>query len=151
MADLEDIWSFGNVDAGKVEDASIHYVTKYCINLPEYKDYIVQRPFSEMSRRPGIGANYIEETQTFYNQNYDQAFMPIGKYKQRFPRFYKERLFTTLQREAQREEATTAVKERFEKVFAERERRGYNAYDYQRQVDLARIEKLKKNSKSKDT
>lgn len=93
---VHDIWSNGHVHVGEVEAASIHYVTKYVIN--RVGDYSGREPpFALMSRRPGIGSRYLESHRQWHRagmRNYTQLYGRVG----RLPRFYKERIFTDLER-----------------------------------------------------
>lgn len=95
-SDLEKIWSFGSVHVGSVSMASIHYVTKYHVNkYGECGDRAP--PFATMSRRPGIGSNYLVTHKSFHRRgmlNYAQVNGVIS----RLPRFYKERMFSSIER-----------------------------------------------------
>lgn len=82
--------------AGNVEAASIHYVAKYVIN--RVADYGLRAPpFALMSRRPGIGANYLDTHSSWHRadmRNYTQVHGQVG----RLPRYYKDKIFTSLDR-----------------------------------------------------
>lgn len=94
---IEDIWHKGNVDIGKVENGSIHYVTKYHmfpITLQWSERDERQRPFATMSKKPGIGGDYINEeikkyfkdSKAYYNTTTSGHKVPLGRY-------YKEKIF----------------------------------------------------------
>lgn len=94
--ELTSLWGLGNVITGTVTPKSIHYVTKYVINASgDVGDRAP--PFSLMSRRPGIGQNYLK---THYNwhkkgqRNFTQVNGIIG----RLPRYYKEKIFDRFER-----------------------------------------------------
>lgn len=88
---LERIWKKGMVHFGTVNIASIHYVTKYVIN--RHGDYSGREPpFALMSRRPGIGARYLN-THTKWHQQNQANYVNVNGIKGRLPRYYKDKLF----------------------------------------------------------
>lgn len=93
------IWNKGIIDIGDVTPASVAYVAKYIIDSEWKKGDPRQRPFNVMSRRPGIGHNYLEgnrkwhrEINSFNHDEYRMYIMNNGQ-KQRMPRYYKDRIF----------------------------------------------------------
>lgn len=85
------IWSHGHCLCGDVTDASIHYVTKYHVN--KFGDYPGRAPpFVLMSRRPGIGSNYID-THAKWHQEGLRTFTQVNGFKGRLPRFYTDKIF----------------------------------------------------------
>lgn len=96
VRDLPDIWSLGHVYIGTVTPASIHYVTKYVINRDGDYDNR-EAPFALMSKRPGIGADYLRTHTKWHkddNRNYTQVNGVLGP----LPRYYRDRIFTKLER-----------------------------------------------------
>lgn len=92
----------GNTHLGKVEPASIHYVTKYCINREgEYTGR--EKPFALMSRRPGIGSNYLN-THTNWHLDDARNYTQVNGIKARIPRFYKDKIFAYKREETFEEE-----------------------------------------------
>ena len=70
---LEQIWKHGQIDIGNVERGSAHYMTKYhmfpLIGKWSESDKR-EKPFATMSRKPGIGNNYIDgNTENYFNRN----------------------------------------------------------------------------------
>lgn len=112
LSKITDIWQKGNVHVGDVNAASIHYVTKYVINR---SDMVRGRepPFALMSRRPGIGANYLETHQNYHRDAMRYYSRQKGIYS-RLPRYFKDKFFSADER---REMAETAE---FEAVLAYR-------------------------------
>lgn len=102
---LVDIWSHGHVKVGDVTPASIHYVTKYVIN--RYDDYNGREPpFALMSRKPALGRNYLDTHAKWHKKglkNYTKVNGQLG----RLPRYYREKLFTQLEREKMALESIT--------------------------------------------
>lgn len=92
VAKLPSIWGLGLTYIGSVTPASINYVTKYVINKNAAYSGL-DPPFSLMSRRPGIGARYL---QTHYKWHRDDMrnYAQVNGQLTRLPRFYKDRIFT---------------------------------------------------------
>lgn len=94
---LDSIWKLGYCDVAPLNDARIHYVTKYHVNVRRDPD---NRPgeFALMSRRPGIGALYVDRVRHWHNQN-EALYVLNNGYKQRMPRYYREKVFSKFQLE----------------------------------------------------
>lgn len=86
--DLKELWKKGNVQIGKVNPGGMSYVAKYCqylydtSNLPDD----VQKPFSCMSRNPGIGSNYQ------LPENWNKPYAYRDGTKIALPRFYRDKM-----------------------------------------------------------
>lgn len=111
---LPKYWTLGQCHIGAVEKASIHYVTKFHVNATK-EDFVDQETgqayqriaeFATMSRgsgkygdpyRYGIGNNYVDTTKK-YHRSTENAFVVNNGFKQRLPRYYKEKLFTPVER-----------------------------------------------------
>lgn len=89
---LNQLWQYGHVKVGQVTDASIHYITKYHVN---YDKTIEGRApeFALMSRKPGIGYQYVERAAE-WNFNNEYTYVSNNGYKQRMPRYYKTKIWT---------------------------------------------------------
>lgn len=98
MAQLTSVWKLGNVQVGKVNAASIHYVTKYVINR-NHSYPSVTKPFSTMSRRPGIGHVYYEKMRAWHREDKRTYVVREGGFKQRLPRYYKDKIFNQFERQ----------------------------------------------------
>lgn len=102
---IEDIWKKGSVDIGKVERGSAHYMTKYHM-FPLDERWIEsdkrQKPFALMSRKPGIGLNFIDDKITDY---YVDSKNPYYTFKDgtRVPygRYYKQKINERIENENQ--------------------------------------------------
>lgn len=113
---LTDIWKLGATHIGECNPATIRYLTKYVINnAQKHQDKLPQ--FSLMSRKPGIGENYLK-----HNANYHKAtsnlhvINDVGGF-QTLPRFYQDKIWTpgekaTIKHEKQRK----AEKKRWEQI-----------------------------------
>lgn len=93
---VAEIWGHGNCHIGEVNQASIHYVTKYVINRTvDYGDRAP--PLSHMSRRPGIGAQYLFTHKEWHRagmRNYTQ----VNGQQSGLPRYYKDKIFSKAER-----------------------------------------------------
>jgi len=96
-SDISDCWTIGHIHAGTVTPASIHYVTKYVVN--RHGDFGTRAlPFSLMSKRPGIGSNYLHTHKHWHIEGMRMHTMVNG-IPALLPRFYKDKFFTPAQRE----------------------------------------------------
>ena len=103
---LEDVWGKGNILIGLVDVGSACYVARYCDkkkknltqeDLNNLKLFHLEPEFSRMSRRPGIGSNYLEKL---------LANVKNGVYKIQFkdnnfsiPKFYTKKFEELLSKE----------------------------------------------------
>lgn len=87
-------WKNGFSYIGSVTEASIAYVAKYLLKgsvTPEG----CEEPFSFMSKRPGIGVEYIERMQDWHHQDVERMYVvKPGGVKQGLPRYYKEKIYS---------------------------------------------------------
>lgn len=89
----------GIVHVGKVNPASIAYVTKYCIQtIPKARQkkgaLYDGRPFATMSRAYGIGGNYLTDEMVAWHRGGDFNYtMRPDAIKGRLPRFYREKIW----------------------------------------------------------
>lgn len=93
------IWKFGIIDLGTVEDASIHYCTKYHVNYDKHESLKINRnpEFAIMSLKPAIGSQYLNNNTTLHKQN--QLFTVRNNgFKQRLPRYYKDKIFNPIEK-----------------------------------------------------
>lgn len=96
VKNIQAIWQKGNIMVGSVTPASIHYVTKYVINrVGDFGDRAP--PFAHMSRRPGLGVNYLA-THKHWHKVGSRNFTQVNGKVSRLPRFYKDRIFSDLER-----------------------------------------------------
>lgn len=133
---LDKIWKKGQIQMGIVTPATIHYVTKFHVNTkskPELIDEetgelikeetVRQKEFALMSRKPGIGHQYIDKIGKWHMQN-DANYVLNSGYKQKIPRYYKGKV---VPKRLEKQQLTDMLKESDEK--------------YER--ELVRLERLK--------
>lgn len=109
MDELSNIWKLGYITISPLNDARIHYTTKYHVNYEKEKrirvdketgeilsrthnDKNQQREFALMSRKPGIGHTYVERAKKWHQENQNLYVLNNG-YKQNLPRYYKQKIF----------------------------------------------------------
>lgn len=80
-------WGLGHVSSGTVSDASIRYVTNYILTKDATPSGC-EKTFSLMSRRPGLGANWIDAHQA---ETYRTDSVVVGSFERRPPRYYDNR------------------------------------------------------------
>lgn len=84
--------AIGIVDIGKVNEASIRYVTKYVIqkgNVLEGQN----PPFALMSRGYGLGGRYLSDAMVAWHREDDRMYTIQYGQKNRLPRFYKDKIW----------------------------------------------------------
>lgn len=95
---LFDAWQNGFVKVELLRDSSISYVVKYMYEnsfvpaaLSKYKEY---RNFMLCSRRPGIGASFLDDNIcTFYRSNPRVIVRNSMGLPMAMPRYYKDKLY----------------------------------------------------------
>lgn len=95
--------TLGHIYCGDVNGASIHYITKYHVSYTPKGEWEelgldIEPEFATMSRNPGIGHQYVSRAGTWNRSNKNQYVVNNG-FKQALPRYYKNKLFTSMQKE----------------------------------------------------
>lgn len=94
IKELYKTWKFGHIKIDPVGDATIHYITKYHLNYDKKARKGIKEPeFALMSRRPAIGAGYLERNKE-YHQKTKNDFVVLNGYKQSIPRYYRDKMFS---------------------------------------------------------
>lgn len=91
-------WDRGFVKVGTVTQASIAYVTKYCITKKNELDG--REPvFALMSRKPGLGSGYVDQMKAWHQANEDRMYSPkLDGVRVPIPRYFKEKVYDEKQR-----------------------------------------------------
>lgn len=89
--ELEKYWKKGLVNVGKVEQASIHYVTGYLCTNKEKKNV---RPFSLMSKRPYLGSQYLDKNMIKHHKANMTSVSFLDDHKIAIPRIYKDKMYS---------------------------------------------------------
>lgn len=71
-------WDKGFVDVGLLKDGGASYVCKYIVNSSEVPDYLVPC-FRLMSKRPGLGSNFLTNSQISYLNDNKLSYLPTSK------------------------------------------------------------------------
>lgn len=89
---IRKLWGHGNIKFEPINPSRIHYITKYHVNAnPSLsKELKIEPEFTLMSRRPGIGAKYLETAKHGHHNRY----IEINGYKMRMPRFFAQKLYS---------------------------------------------------------
>ena len=94
---LQGIWRKGFLSVGSLTRDSANYVAKYCVKklggkeAYRYEQMGIIPEFALMSRRPGIGLQYIEKFKETVKRN---GFVVVNGKKQPIPRYFGTRIFT---------------------------------------------------------
>lgn len=145
---LVDIWQKGMVDVGDVTPASIHYVTKYVIN--KYEDFGSREPpFALMSRKPAIGRNYLD-THTKWHRDGLKDYTNVNGHKGRLPRYYRDKIFTQLERERMAYESVIKSDEDYWKEVERLRKYHSNPESYYDERIMSQHEKIKQKVNSKN-
>lgn len=94
---LPALWKQGHVHVGQVNDASIHYTTKYVVNHYSPGKITRQKPFALMSRRPGLGIEYANRNGNFHRSNSTFSISANGS-SGAIPRYLRDKIFTREQK-----------------------------------------------------
>lgn len=145
-------WDYGKIDVGGVTPASIGYVTGYTISRAgDYGDRVT--PFSRMSRRPGLGSNYLTSNAKWHKNgfNKDYRFYALKEgNRMPLPRFYKEKIFTKWDREKYNIQLEKEVQKSYDDAIsylAQQYRDPHQAYYMIRTEKHDEIQRLCKNSR----
>lgn len=91
--DIVDIWGKGHVKVGNVEPKSIRYVTNYMM----MKDHKIQpgmaKPFTLMSRNPGIGQRYVYMNAKTHRRTFDFKRIEGTSRPKPLPRYLQEKIY----------------------------------------------------------
>lgn len=143
---VEEIWGKGNIRHDEVNQATIHYVTKYVVQvnlLPEN----LEKPFALMSKRPYLGHKYVERNTNHHRQK-DDLRCAINNIKMPLPRIYKNKMFSKIELQVK---AIDQIKKADQAEFDLTEKaaqKGIDIYERVRQRQLHEHAQLVKQSKS---
>lgn len=89
--------------------------------------------FAVMSRNPGIGADYLMKNQKWFKQN-GNLFVLNNGYKQRMPRYYKDKVFNRVQKDVIGLKAIAEADKRYLEEIRTLEKYGYENPETEYQV-----------------
>ena len=94
---IRDAWSFGHVHIGQVTQASIMYCLGYIVNGKGWQmRHKRNPPFSLMSRRPGLGHNYLSPAMIEWHRSGRKNYAILDGSKRHLPRYYKTKIFSKI-------------------------------------------------------
>lgn len=146
---LTSLWSHGHATTADLSFASAAYIARYCVKkitgdkaADHYFRYSpvtgrmhnVRPEFATMSRRPGLGAGWMEQ---FKGDVFPSGFIVVNGVPQAPPRFYRDRLS-----EAERDELKRVARRRARPRSESTDARRY----VRAQVRDARIKSLKRTN-----
>jgi len=89
-------WHLGQVHIGTVTQASIQYTLGYIVNKSWKHIHNRIPPFSLMSRKPGLGANYITPAMVEWHKSDRRNYVLVDGAKRHLPRYYKTKIFSKI-------------------------------------------------------
>lgn len=94
---LRSSWDYGQIHIGKVTQASVMYCLGYLVNG---KHGLMKKgrvkPFAVMSRRPGLGANYLSPSMVAWHKADRRNYAIVDGVKRHLPRYYKCKIFSKI-------------------------------------------------------
>lgn len=95
---VDQTWQNGNIQVGEVTLASINYCSKYALkDRYDHDEDVLNYPnktFTLMSRRPGIGASWLDSEQKKILKE-DQVFeLQLDGLTYNLPRYYRDKIFS---------------------------------------------------------
>lgn len=87
-------WPLGQVHIGTVTQASIMYCLGYITNKSWKHLHKRVPPFSLMSRKPGLGANYLTDAMIRWHRSGRKNYVLADGARRHLPRYYKVKIFS---------------------------------------------------------
>jgi len=141
---FEEIWGLGHVKIGTVTPGSIHYVTKYMIGTVEEMGNR-EKPFAMISQK--MGSAYLKRAGFWARNNKSNFVVTAEGFKQRIPRYYRDKLYSESVKEQMREES---IKRQTARENAEIEKKGKDYWieqDYRKKAGIEKLNRLNKKGK----
>lgn len=108
-------YEIGHVHIGAVTPASIMYCLGYVVNGKAWQmRHKRERPFTVMSRRPGLGSNYLSAQMIEWHKSDRKNYALLDGQKRHLPKYYKDKIFSRLDRVRI---AVRSEKEQFQKLL----------------------------------
>lgn len=93
---LRESWPLGQVHIGTVTQASVNYCLGYMVNKPSMHLHRRVPCFSLMSRKPGLGANYLQPSMLEWHKSGRKNYTVVDGVKRHLPRYYKTKIFSKI-------------------------------------------------------
>lgn len=91
---LPKIWGKGHVDIQDVTPKSIRYTTNYMALKEEVKAEHQQKPFTLMSKKPILGANYVVKNYYHHHESQDHKLVSPTLQRRNLYRTLEKKIFT---------------------------------------------------------
>jgi hypothetical protein len=133
-------WKKGSSYIGKVTEASIAYVAKYLLK-GSVTPVGCEAPFSLMSRKPGIGIEYVKRMYDWHQEDIERMYVvKPGGIKQALPRYYKDKIYSSNTKEKYAENQKLKMDEKFNDLLYDQLSKGENPFENEllRKQDLKR-------------
>lgn len=141
-----DAWQMGNVDIGDVNDASIHYTTKYIVGKSENQEVGRSPTWSIMSLRPAIGHNYLNRGYEYHKKT-KQFFTKTGGFTQNLPRYYRDKIFNLSEKIENTDRQIAQKDKKNNEVDNELQQQGENLALYKLEKRKQFLDKVKRSLK----
>lgn len=115
---LSDIWTKGFVTIGEFVPARANYVAGYFVNKPSVPEGH-QPNFSLMSRKPGIGASYVDCVSEKIRYNDSNVVFGANSKLVPLPRYYNKKVYSDDERKDRLNSRILEIQERAEKFYQE--------------------------------
>lgn len=90
-------YAIGHVHVGKVTLQSVMYCLGYLVNARQWKmKHHRVAPFTLMSRRPGLGVNYLTKSMIDWHKSDRKNYVIDNGQKKHLPRYYKNKIFSKI-------------------------------------------------------
>lgn len=83
-------WTLGWTSTSSISQSRMAYCAKYIVKGAKYPEHS-QKPFVLMSRRPGIGAVYLDDA-AVHDYHMNHPFMVKDGHRTRLPRYYRDKI-----------------------------------------------------------
>jgi hypothetical protein len=93
---IREAWPLGQVHIGTVTQASIMYCLGYIVNKSWKHVHNRVPPFALMSRKPGLGHNYLTPAMRAWHKSDRKNYVMVDGVKRHLPRYYKTKIFSKL-------------------------------------------------------
>lgn len=93
---IRNAWPLGTVHIGTVTQASVMYCLGYIVNKSWKHLHNRVPPFALMSRKPGLGSNYLTPEMREWHKADRKNYVIIDGRKRHLPRFYKTKIFSKI-------------------------------------------------------
>lgn len=141
LGTIADVWGKGLMHVGKVEPASVMYVSGYIINKDD--DQIAGRtfPFSLMSK--GIGKQYLTPQVVQSHKRRKANFVVHEGVKWPMPRYYSDRVFTKMDRQVMAIEMEAKLDQRYRSELERLIALHFSPSSYYREKEIEAYKRIK--------